>query len=208
MILSAIDCCKKGGYIVYSTCSVTVQENEWVVDYALKNRFVKIVPTGLEIGEDGIVKWDDKRFHPNLKYARRILPHIHNMDGFFVAKLKKLESGSKKKAEINEKNEKKTKKEKKSKKNKKKARKAKQDQENIEKMEILEGNEEKEEIEEKEEKTGKPEKAKKSENNEKIKEKSKKKKKTSKKEVLEEEPVEEKPKVMKIKKKISKNKQK
>lgn len=104
LILAAIDCCKKGGYVVYSTCSVTVQENEWVVDYALRNRFVKIVPTGLEIGEDGVVKWEEKRFHPNLKLAKRILPHVHNLDGFFVAKLMKMENGSRKKAELEAKN--------------------------------------------------------------------------------------------------------
>lgn len=123
LILAAIDCCKKGGYIVYSTCSVTIQENEWVIDYALRNRYVKIVPTGLEIGEDGVVKWEEKRFHPNLKYAKRILPHIHNMDGFFVAKLKKIENGSKKKQEIKQfaVNEQETKK----KKNKKKSKKIK-----------------------------------------------------------------------------------
>lgn len=93
LILSAIDCCKKGGYIVYSTCSVTVQENENVVDYALKNRFVKLVDMGIEIGEEGYTKYQDKRFDPQLKKTRRILPHVHNMDGFYVAKLKKLENG-------------------------------------------------------------------------------------------------------------------
>jgi ribosomal RNA methyltransferase Nop2 len=47
LILAAIDCTKKGGYIVYSTCSILVQENEMVVNYALKNRHVKIVETDL-----------------------------------------------------------------------------------------------------------------------------------------------------------------
>jgi len=37
----------------------------------------------------------DKRFHPTLKLAKRIYPHVHNMDGFFVAKLRKFKDGPK-----------------------------------------------------------------------------------------------------------------
>lgn len=79
----------------YSTCSVTVQENEWVVDYALRHRHVKLVETGLEVGLPGMTKHKALHFHPSLKLTKRIYPHVHNMDGFFVAKFKKFANGAK-----------------------------------------------------------------------------------------------------------------
>ena len=95
LLLCAIDSVdhtsKTGGYIVYSTCSVTVEENEQVVQYALAKRpNVKLVETGLTFGVDGFVSYMGKQFDPKMKMTKRYYPHAYNVDGFFVSKFKKV----------------------------------------------------------------------------------------------------------------------
>ncbi len=80
----------------------------------MNNRPVKLVETGLEFGVEGFTKYiylynpidiipflfsfKGTPFHPLMKYCRRYYPHLHNLDGFFVSKLKKysIKQGDKK----------------------------------------------------------------------------------------------------------------
>ena len=96
LLLAAVDsvdhASKTGGYVVYSTCSVTVEENEGVVQYVLRKRAnVKIVDTGLgTFGSQGYRSYMGKKFDDKMSLARRYFPHRENVDGFFVCKLKKV----------------------------------------------------------------------------------------------------------------------
>ncbi|KAI1615892.1 ribosomal RNA small subunit methyltransferase F [Exophiala viscosa] len=96
LLLAAIDSVdhksKTGGYIVYSTCSVTVEENEGVVQYVLNKRpNVKIVDTGLgSFGSEGFKSYMNKKFDDKMPLTRRYFPHRENVDGFFVCKLRKI----------------------------------------------------------------------------------------------------------------------
>ena len=89
LIESAIKSLKSGGTLVYSTCSLTPEENEMVVQWALDNFPVKLedVPWGDQALTE--IEAANVEFSPEMRKARRFYPHKHECSGFFVAKLVK-----------------------------------------------------------------------------------------------------------------------
>jgi 16S rRNA (cytosine1407-C5)-methyltransferase len=92
---SAINCLKPGGTLVYSTCSFAPEENEAIVDFALR-RFgdaIHVVPVELPVNrsQPGLLNWKNKAFDAQVKNAMRILPD-GLMEGFFICRLEKRRS--------------------------------------------------------------------------------------------------------------------
>ena len=82
---------KEGGYLIYSTCTYSLEENEMVIDAFLRdNPNFEILPVRealIEKTEPGIVF--DGAYSKNLSYARRFYPHKSEGEGQFIALLKK-----------------------------------------------------------------------------------------------------------------------
>lgn len=86
-------CVKNGGFLLYSTCTFSPEENELVVNSFLSDhpdfRLVR-VPTAIEaISRDGV------RFEgvvcENIEYARRFYPHVFPCEGQFAALMQRSE---------------------------------------------------------------------------------------------------------------------
>lgn len=93
LIMSAFRTLKKGGTMVYSTCTLEPEENEGVVTDLLEHfPSASIEELGVEINNknvmSGITKWSGHLYNPAVKKTLRIIPNSKMM-GFYIAKIKK-----------------------------------------------------------------------------------------------------------------------
>lgn len=95
MLRSAISATKPGGIIVYSTCTLSVEENEAVIDWLLNKEKDTVIVEPINIPHlkisPPVMKWKNKAFDSGVSLTVRIMPD-ELMEGFYIAKLRKTKS--------------------------------------------------------------------------------------------------------------------
>jgi len=88
MLATLLKCLKKGGILVYSTCSTAPEENELVIHRTLERFPVSVEKTDLKNGLPGFTEFFGHKVREEIHEARRFYPHIHGTEGFFICKLR------------------------------------------------------------------------------------------------------------------------
>jgi len=90
LLKSAYKVLKKGGVLIYSTCSLEPEENELNIEKFLKtHQDMKLEKINLEIGSPALTEVFGKRLTSTMKKAVRFWPWKTQTEGFFIAKLRK-----------------------------------------------------------------------------------------------------------------------
>jgi len=90
LLVAAIKMLKVGGEVLYSTCTLTPEENELVVDKILGKYPVEVEKIDIPIEHhNGLTEYHGVKLNPELSKAIRIFPWEVDSDGFFMIKLKK-----------------------------------------------------------------------------------------------------------------------
>lgn len=97
LFFGAVQALRPGGTLVYSTCTFAPEENEAVLDRALRTfgDALEVVDAGLpetgpvaEAALPALAAWEGRTFDPQVTRARRVLPD-GLLEGFFIARLRK-----------------------------------------------------------------------------------------------------------------------
>lgn len=87
LLKAGISVLKKNGVLVYCTCSLEPEENELLIDWALQNLDVALLPTNLKIGSEGLTNVFGKKLSAEVRNCRRFWPSNTKTQGFFIAKM-------------------------------------------------------------------------------------------------------------------------
>lgn len=101
LLNNALKMLKRGGTLIYSTCTYSVEENELVVNWMLErskklesessdfgNLTLEEIKVPLDNLMNGIVEWKGKTLNPGIAKTKRVLPNEY-FRGFYLAKFRK-----------------------------------------------------------------------------------------------------------------------
>jgi 16S rRNA C967 or C1407 C5-methylase (RsmB/RsmF family) len=77
---------KPGGILVYSTCTLNLEENEGMIQWALEN--LPLEPQKMPLAVPGVFSGMARGLDPRVARAIRIFPDAQR-EGFFVCRMRK-----------------------------------------------------------------------------------------------------------------------
>jgi 16S rRNA (cytosine1407-C5)-methyltransferase len=96
LLVSAFQALKPGGEVVYATCSLAPDEDEAVLDAFLTlyphQATIETVDRLLPTSAPALASAGARAFHPQVRRAVRLWPHLYDTSGFFAALIRKQDS--------------------------------------------------------------------------------------------------------------------
>ncbi len=96
LLASALRAVKPGGEVVYATCSLAPEEDEAVLDALLslypQQATIEAADRILPIPAPALASDGEQAFHPEVRRAVRLWPHLYDTSGFFAALIRKADS--------------------------------------------------------------------------------------------------------------------
>lgn len=97
LLRKAVQLCRPGGRIVYSTCTFAPEENELVVAAILAEQdgWLRLLPAPVWadlpgfVSGAGVTHWQGRALPADLAGCLRVWPHVDDTGGFFIAVLEK-----------------------------------------------------------------------------------------------------------------------
>ena len=92
LLIAAIKMTKVDGEIVYSTCTLTIEENELILDKVLDKYPVEVMEIELPVkSHPALTEYNGIQLNKDIMKGKRIFPWETDTDGFFIIKLRKID---------------------------------------------------------------------------------------------------------------------